>query len=80
MQNISLTDDVYRFVIDKVESGRYQNASDVIPAALQTLAREEQQHDSTMAALQTAMDEGDQSGIAEDDVFGRVRQLLTPSK
>ncbi len=52
----------------------------MILAALQTLAREEQQRDSTIAALQTAIDEGDHSGIAEDDVFGRVRQLLTPSK
>jgi len=31
-------------------------------------------YDARLAALRTAIDEGDASGIAEDDVFARVRR------
>ncbi|MGH9609280.1 MAG: type II toxin-antitoxin system ParD family antitoxin, partial [Bryobacteraceae bacterium] len=35
-RNVNLTDELDRFVISKVESGRYENASEVIRSALRT--------------------------------------------
>mgnify|MGYP001447638866 CR=1 FL=1 len=75
-RNVNLTDELDRFVLDKVESGRYENASEVVRAALRTLEREEQQYDAKLAALRAAIDEGDASGIAEGGVFARVRENL----
>jgi hypothetical protein len=40
------------------------------------LEREEQQYEAKLAALRTAIDEGDASGVAEGNVFGRVRKAL----
>ena len=75
-RNVNLTAELDRFVQNKVKSGRYENASEIVRAGLRTLEREEQQYEAKLAALRIAIDEGDSSGVAEDDVFGRVRQSL----
>lgn len=75
-RNVNLTDELDHFVLKKVKSGRYENASEVVRAALRTLEREEQQYEAKLAALRTAIDEGDSSGVAEGDVFARVRKKL----
>lgn len=75
-RNVNLTDELDRFVLKKVKSGRYENASEVVRAALRTLEREEQQYETKLAALRVAVDEGDASGIAKGDVFARVRSRL----
>ena len=79
-RNVNLTDELDRFVLTKVESGRYENASEVVRAALRTLEREEQQYEVKLAALKTAIDEGDASGVAEGNSFARVRQTLKLSQ
>jgi antitoxin ParD1/3/4 len=79
-RNVNLTDELDRFVLAKVESGRYENASEVVRAALRTLEHEEQQYEARLAALRTAIDAGDASGVAEGDSFARVRQALKLSK
>ena len=75
-RNVNLTDELDRFVLTKVESGRYENASEVVRAALRTLEREEQEYELKLSALRAAIDEGDASGIAEDNIFARVRETL----
>ena len=75
-RNVNLTEELDRFVLEKVESRRYENASEVVRAALRTLEREERQYEAKLAALRTAIDEGDASGIAKGDVFDRVRKTL----
>src|SRR5580700_10703490 len=75
-RNVNLTEELDRFVLSKIESGRYENASKVVRAALRTLEREEQAHEAKLAALRAAIDEGDSSGIAEGNVFARVRKKL----
>ena len=75
-RNVNLTDELDRFVLTKVESGRYENASEVVRAALRTLEREEQEYEAKLAGLRAAIDDGDASGIAEGDVFARVRGAL----
>ena len=75
-RNVNLTDELDRFVAKKVKTGRYENASEVVRAALRTLEREEQRYEAKLAALRSAIDEGDKSGIVEGDVFARVRKSL----
>jgi antitoxin ParD1/3/4 len=75
-RNVNLTDELDRFVLKKVKSGRYENASEVVRAALRNLEREEQQYEAKLSALRTAIDEGDASGVAKGDVFARVRKTL----
>jgi antitoxin ParD1/3/4 len=79
-RNVNLTEELERFVVTKVKSGRYENASEVIRAALRTLEREEQQYEAKLEALRAAVDEGDASGIAEGDSFARVRSALNLAK
>ncbi|HTB20239.1 MAG TPA: type II toxin-antitoxin system ParD family antitoxin [Bryobacteraceae bacterium] len=75
-RNVNLTDELDRFVLKKIKTGRYENASEVVRAALRTLEREEQEHAAKLTALRSAIDEGDASGVAAGDVFARVRKTL----
>ena len=75
-RNVNLTDELDRFVVAKVESGRYENASEVVRAALRSLEREEQRHEAKLAVLRAAIDAGDASDIADGNVFERVREKL----
>jgi antitoxin ParD1/3/4 len=75
-RNVNLTEELDRFVLEKVKTGRYENASEVVRAALRALEREERQYEAKLAALGSAIDEGDASGIAEGNVFDRVREAL----
>ena len=79
-RNVNLTDALDSFVLAKVESGRYENASEVVRAALRTLEREEQQYEAKLSALRTAIDEGDASGTAKGNPFAHVRDKLKISK
>jgi len=75
-RNVNLTEELDRFVMEKVESGRYENASEVVRAALRSMDREERQYEAKLAALRTAIDEGDASGLAEGNIVERVREKL----
>ena len=79
-RNVNLTEELDRFVLKKVKTGRYENASEVVRAALRTLEREEQEYEAKLAVLRAAIDEGDASGITEDGVFERVLETLTLPK
>jgi len=79
-RNVNLTDELDNFVIAKIDSGRFENPSEVIRAALRTLEREEQQFEAKHAALRSAIDQGDASGPASGDSFQRVRRMLKLSK
>jgi antitoxin ParD1/3/4 len=75
-RNVNLTAELDRFVLDKVKRGRYENASEVVRAALRMLEREEHQYEARLAVLRKAIDDGDASGVEEGDVFTRVRKSL----
>ena len=75
-RNVSLTKELDRFVSKKVASGRYDNASEVIRAGLRTLEREEQQFAAKLAALRSAIDEGDASGLVRGDAIAQIRKEL----
>jgi len=75
-RNVNLTEELDRLVAERVESGRYANASEVVRASLRALDREEREAEAKLALLHAALDEGERSGIAPDGVFERVRQRL----
>lgn len=75
-RNVNLTEELDQFILDRVESGRYENASEVVRAALRSLERNEQEYEAKLAKLRAAIDEGDASGVAEGDVFAEVRARM----
>jgi putative addiction module CopG family antidote len=56
-----------------VASGRYNSPGEVLEAAVDALEREECDEDAKEIWLEEALEEGFASGIAEGDVFARVR-------
>jgi antitoxin ParD1/3/4 len=75
-RNINLTPELDRFIVAKIQDGRYENASEVVRAALRTLEMEEREYEAKLAVLQRAIEEGDASGIATGDVFQQVLDEL----
>ncbi len=74
--NVSLPEDLDRFVAGMIENGWYENPSEVVRAGLRELERLEMEDEAKLAALRAAIAKGDASGIAEGDVFARVRAAL----
>ena len=81
-RNVNLTNELDCFVLEKVRSGRFENASEVVRAALRTLEREEREYEAKLAALRAAIAAGDASGVSRGDVFARVLKTLgaTPKR
>jgi antitoxin ParD1/3/4 len=79
-RNVNLTEEMDRFVSSRIESGRYESASEVVRAALRTLEREELEHEAKVMALRSAIQEGEASGIAEDGVFERLRRRAAAAR
>jgi antitoxin ParD1/3/4 len=75
-RNVNLTPELDRFVLARVESGRFENASEVVRTALRTLERDERLYEAKLEALRIAIDEGDASGVVEGDAFAQVRRQL----
>lgn len=69
---IDLPEAMNRMVLDKVQSGQYSTARDVIEAGLRALEYEDQER-AKFVVLKAAIEEGLASGIAEDGVFDRIR-------
>jgi antitoxin ParD1/3/4 len=57
-KNISLPEELARYVDERVESGHYDNASEVIRAALRELIQAEDEDRAKVAALRAAVAEG----------------------
>jgi antitoxin ParD1/3/4 len=75
-RNVNLTEELDRFAHSRVQSGRYENASEVVRSALRALEREESEYEAMLAGLRAAIDAGDARGIAEGDSFSRIRETL----
>lgn len=60
--SISLGDHFDEFIQTKVTSGRYKNASEVVRAGLRLLEEDE----NKIVALRTAIEQGLESGVAEE--------------
>jgi len=77
--NISLTPELERLVDDKVKSGRYASASEVIREGLRLLEEQEQLKQQRLADVRRKIDRGLEQldeglGIPGPDVRARLRQ------
>ena len=79
-RNVNLTPELDSFVLARVESGRFENASEVVRTALRTLEREERLYEAKLEALRAAIDEGDASAEIKGDVFAQARKALRLTK
>lgn len=75
-RNVSLTDHWDRFVDKRIRNGQYANASEVIRAGLSALEQNEKENKAKLAALNSALDAGEESGIYEGDVFAEARKRI----
>ncbi len=75
-RKVNLTGELEGFVLAKIASGRYENASEVVRAALRSLERDEREYEVKLASLRAAIDEGDASGAARTNPFLRLRATL----
>ena len=64
------------FVSEKVQSGRYRSASEVVEEALWNLKDLETSDEQKLRVLREAIAEGEASGIYEGDAFNDVRREL----
>ncbi len=80
--NVSLTPELEKFVQDKVESGRYTSASEVVREALRLLEKREErlrEREQALKAFQAELDrriaELDRGeGIPAEEVFAEIRK------
>jgi antitoxin ParD1/3/4 len=75
-RNVNLTPELDQFVLSRIESGRFENASEVVRTALREMERREQIYEQKLAALRAAIDEGDASPDFEGDPFEYVRKVM----
>ena len=57
-RNVDLTDALDQFVAARIESGRYQNASEVVRAGLSALQERERAHAEQLAYLRSEAENG----------------------
>lgn len=75
-RNINLTPKMDRFVADRVKSGQYVNASEVLRAGLRALEQDEQEDLAKLEALRTAIQAGLDSDIAKGEPIRRLRTRI----
>jgi antitoxin ParD1/3/4 len=75
-RNINLTPQLDKFVDTRIKRGHYANASEVLRAGLRALEKVEKEDKAKLDAIRSAVLAGEQSGIAEGDVFGEIRDRV----
>lgn len=68
-RNVNLTPELDRAVEQRVKSGRYENASEVVRAALRALDQQEQENALRLKRLEKDLEAGDASQDFEGDPF-----------
>ena len=75
-RNINLTPQLDKFVESRIKRGHYANASEVMRAGLRALNKAEKEDEAKLDALRVAVLAGEESGVAEGDVFGEIRERI----
>jgi len=83
--NVSLTPDLEKFIQNKVKSGLYTSASEVIRESLRLLSTYDDLHQKRLEQLNQAIDVGlnqlkKGQGIKADDVYGRLQKKIKSLK
>lgn len=89
-RNVVLTQHQHEMVASLVDSGRYQNASEVLREGLRLLEQREARDSATLAALREAADKGwtdvvagrydDVADADLDDFIGRLGRVATATR
>lgn len=74
--SVSLGDHFEGFISHQIESGRYGSASEVVRAGLRLL----EEREDKLSALRRALQEGEQSGLADYNYSRFVTELDARSK
>ncbi len=72
--NVSLTPQLEELVQQKVATGRYNNASEVVREALRLMEERDQEREARLRELRVAVQEGENSGPAEPWDFAETRR------
>lgn len=75
-RNIHLSVELDAYVNERIKSGQYANASEVLRAGLRQLQQSEVEDKARVEALRAAVKDGIESGVAEGDVIARLRQRV----
>lgn len=75
-RNINLTPQLDTFVDNKIRSGQYANASEVMRAGLRALEKSEKEDRARLKALRSAVEAGEQSGAAKGDIVAEIRERI----
>ncbi|HIK15200.1 MAG TPA: type II toxin-antitoxin system ParD family antitoxin [Leptolyngbyaceae cyanobacterium M33_DOE_097] len=74
--NVSLTPELEQFVHEKVKSGRYLSASEVVREALRLLEERDRLYQAKLAELQQhlaiGIEQADRGELIDDDVFAEM--------
>ena len=76
--NVSLTPELEKFVAQKVQSGRYQTASEVIREGLRLLEERDALHQARLDDIRQAIQDGNAQlargeGLPGEQVFAQLR-------
>ena len=75
--NVNLTPELERFAQACVESGRFNNVSEVVRSGLRMLQEAEERRTAFVASLEVAREEGLSEGLATiEEVEGEVRAAI----
>lgn len=74
--SISLSEHFEGFIATLIASGRYDTASEVVRAGLRLLEEYEIEYQRKLNAVREALEEGEQSGIADDYSLDAIHQQL----
>jgi len=72
--NVSLPEELAKFVKDKVSTGRYGSSSEVVREALRLMERTEREEAEKLALLRRAWKEGIDSGDAAEIDFAALKR------
>lgn len=75
-RNINLTPQLDTFVDNKIRSGQYANASEVMRAGLRALEKSEKEDRARLKAIRSAVEAGEQSGAAKGDIVAEIRERI----
>jgi antitoxin ParD1/3/4 len=79
--NVHLTAELERFARECVDSGRYNNVSEVVRSALRLLQETEDRRREFNQMLRQAQDESDRDGsISVDSVLAEMDQITAAAK
>jgi len=73
--NVSITEELHKIVQDKVSSGLYSNASEVIRDAIRKMEREEKK-ENAWSKLNTILEEAEESGRSNCSIDDIVKKSL----